>query len=366
MDKLDKFSNRPIKTYEIVRVSALLLLLIIVAVVTLSASVTDAFAEDVTADNSGSSFIVIEKDSGRVLAGNNINIRMEPASTTKILTAICVLENCNIDDFIVIPKSAENTDGSSIYLKCGEKWKIRDLLYGLMLRSGNDAAVALTSIFGSETDFTELMNMTAIKCGAYYSHFANPHGLPDNNHYTTAYDLGMITAYAYKNEEFKKIVSTEHYYYDYNGERRCFINKNKLLSQFDGANGVKTGYTKRAGRCLVFGAERNGMQLISVVLNEPNMWQKSANLLEEYFTRYAIRRILSKEDFKAVTVDGKEVFVHTLNDLNYPMTDDELDKIDITYTIRSYKKTLKSNTEIGTVNIKIANRLIFSEKVYTI
>lgn len=366
MDQSHKFGNRPSKTYEIVRLTALLLLFLIVSVVALSASVTDAFAEDVTTNNSGSSFIVIEKNSGRILAGNNINLRMEPASTTKIMTAICVLENCNIDDYISIPKSAENTDGSSIYLKCGEKWKIKDLLYGLMLRSGNDSAVALSSIFGGEKEFAKLMNLTAIKCGAYYSHFTNPHGLPDDDHYTTAYDLAMITAYAYKNEEFKKIVSTTHYYYDYNGERRCFVNKNKLLNQFEGANGVKTGYTKRAGRCLVFGAERNDMQLISVVLNEPNMWQKSAYLLEEYFTRYAIRRILSKEDFKEVNVDGKAVFVHTVNDLCYPMTEDELNEIDISYTIRSNQKILKSNTEIGTVNIKIANRLIFSEKVYTI
>lgn len=366
MDKSNKFGNRSIKAYQIIRAVALLVLVLIVAFVAMSASATNASADSITTDSSGSSFIVIEKDSGRILIGNNISTRMEPASTTKILTAICVIENCNIDNYIVIPKVAENTEGSSIYLKCGEKWKIKDLLYGLMLRSGNDAAVALSSIFGGEKEFAELMNLTAIKCGAYYSHFVNPHGLPDNQHYTTAYDLAMITAYAYKNDEFKNIVATEHYYYDYNSERRCFVNKNKLLNQFKGANGVKTGYTKRAGRCLVFGAERNGMQLISVVLNEPNMWQKSANLLEEYFTRYAIRQVLSKEDFKAVTVNGKTVFVHTLNDLCYPMTDDELDKIDISYTIRSNQKMLRSNTEIGTVNIKIANRLIFSEKVYTI
>lgn len=319
-----------------------------------------------TAVSLGSSFIVMEATSSRVLDGYRIHAKMEPASTTKILTAICVLENMDTEQTIEIPKSATLAEGSSIYLKEGEKWKVIDLLYGLMLRSGNDSAEALASGLGGKEKFANLMNLTAIKAGAYNSNFTNPHGLHDENHYTTAYDLAKITAYAYSNEDFVKIVSSQKHYYDYKGERRCFLNKNKMLALYDGANGVKTGYTKDSGRCLVTGAKRNQMQLISVVLNEPDMWQKSANVLEKAFEKYSLVKLISTEDIKRMECCGKEITVHTNKDLFYPLTAEECDLLEFEYNIKSNTKNIKPHTEIGSVFIKLRNRLIFNEKVYTI
>lgn len=313
----------------------------------------------------GNSYIVMEASTGRVLDGYRIHAKMEPASTTKILTAICVLENTDIDKVIEIPKKATLAEGSSIYLKEGEKWKISDLLYGLMLRSGNDSAEALAYSLGGIEEFARKMNLTAIKAGAYDSNFTNPHGLHDENHYTTAYDLAKITAYAYNNEEFVKIVSSKKHYYYYNGERRCFLNKNKMLSLYDGANGVKTGYTKDSGRCLVTGAKRNNMQLISVVLSEPNMWQKSADILETAFSEFSLTKVLSSENSKEVSVGGKTVKVHIDKDLYYPLRKDEAESLEFEYNVAGVRDK-RNNVEVGSVLIKLRNRLIFNEKLYTI
>ena len=175
-----------------------------------------------------SSYVVLEADSLRVLYSSNSNVKMEPASTTKILTAICVIENSDVDKIITIPKQAVGVEGSSIYLKEGEKFKIVDLLYGLMMRSGNDAAVALAlSVSGSLEKFALLMRDTAFKIGAYNSNFVNPHGLHHDEHYTTAEDLAKITAYAYKLPLFKEIVSSKTHYFERDGKRECFVNKNK-------------------------------------------------------------------------------------------------------------------------------------------
>lgn len=375
MEQPNQFGNGSFQNRKIAFVIfGVLSILVIAGVILLSFIVqTPKYKEKKSEDSNtqtavslGSSFIVMEATSSRVLDGYRIHAKMEPASTTKILTAICVLENMDTEQIIEIPKSATLAEGSSIYLKEREKWKVSDLLYGLMLRSGNDSAEALAWSLGGKEKFANLMNLTAIKAGAYNSNFTNPHGLHDENHYTTAYDLAKITAYAYSNEEFVKIVSSQKHYYDYNGERRCFLNKNKMLALYDGANGVKTGYTKDSGRCLVTGAKRNQMQLISVVLNEPDMWQKSANILEKAFEKYSLVRLISTEDIKRTTCCGKEMEVHTNKDLFYPLTWEECNLLEFEYNIKSNTKNVKPHTEIGSVFIKLRNRLIFNEKVYTI
>ena len=195
---------------------------------------------------------VVEVTSGRLLFAENEDTELPPASTTKILTALIIVEDCDLDTVIEVPKDAAGTEGSSVYLEAGEKLTVRDLLYGLMLRSGNDCAVTLALHHsGSISAFAEHMNERAAELGAKHSHFANPHGLPVEGHYTTAHDLALIAAAAVRNETFSEIVGTEKYTAPDGGcgYARVWQNKNKMLYSYEGADGVKTGYTKEAGRC---------------------------------------------------------------------------------------------------------------------
>ena len=231
-----------------------------------------------------SAYAVIDVDSKEIIMSENADEPLPIASTTKILTALTVIENVfDLDEEVTIPVAACGIEGSSIYLTPGERLSYRDLLYGLMLRSGNDAAVALAVLTGGSVDsFVKLMNETARKYGAVNSNFANPHGLDDEKHKVTARDLALISAYAMDNDTFKEIVSAK--YYKTSGDIvRYMKNKNKMLFNYEGADGVKTGYTKKSGRCLVASAERNGRRFVSVVINRYNMWQDSENLLNKAF-----------------------------------------------------------------------------------
>ena len=230
----------------------------------------------------GKAECVVELKTGRILHEKDADLRLPMASTTKILTAITVLECCeNLEEEITIPQDAVGIEGSSVYLQYGDKYTIEDLLYGLMLRSGNDCATALALHFAVEvSSFCVKMNMVAQKAGALNSHFENPHGLPCENHYTTARDLCYITRYAMQNEDFSRIVATKFY------EPRQWKNKNKLLAAYEGAIGVKTGYIKEAGRCLVSTARRGDVVLICTVLNCGPMYERSAELLDKAFALY--------------------------------------------------------------------------------
>ncbi len=244
---------------------------------------------EAAAANRGSSIVVMDADTGEILLNENGDTPMEIASTTKILTAITVIENADIFMTAPIPASAVGVEGSSIYLRQGEKWRVLDLLYGLMLRSGNDAAVALAEITsGSVEDFALLMNQTAQKAGAKNSHFTNPHGLHDERHLCSASDLAKITAYALKCPIFAEIVKTKTHraVKEDEGvtEEVTFYNKNKLLYSYPYAIGVKTGYTKHSGRCLVSAAEKEGRKLICVTLNVYDTYGVSKSLFEKYFS----------------------------------------------------------------------------------
>ncbi len=318
-----------------------------------------------------SATIVIEAESGRVLDAKNAQVRLPLASTTKILTAITVIENTDTAASVRIPKQAEGIEGSSIYLKEGERWKITDLLYGLMLRSGNDAAVALSyATSGSIEEFCALMNRTAVAAGAYNSHFTNPHGLDDAAHYTTAYDLAMITRYALKSELFCNIVSTKkHEYLDPSGKPSAFYNKNKMLNSFEGASGVKTGFTKLSGRCLVTSAKREDMQLISVVLNIYNMWHASAELLKLCYSKYDMVTLATKD---AVLTQAKlrynkgEVGVGVSRTLRYPLSEDEKQNIRYEYSTINNRISAEKHLYMGKVSIYHKNYLLFNEKLYSI
>ena len=324
------------------------------------------------------STIVMEVSTGRVLSSVNQDNKMYMASTTKILTAICVIENCNLDSSVTIKKEWCGIEGSSIYLKENEKLKVIDLLYGLMLRSGNDTAVSLACYCkGNINNFALLMNETAKKIGATNSNFVNPHGLHDDNHYTTAYDLAKITCYALKNDTFRKIVSTKNITIENSdGYRRVLINKNKMLSNYPDCIGVKTGYTKKAGRCLVSASNRNGMEVVCVVLNCPNMYEESCRLLDYANNNYQMKTLVSKSevlDFVPVknrknnfnTSGFIECAVSVLEDIILPLKRDEV--VNICYNIKkSLLAPIKSIEEVGEINIYSGNNLIFSQKVYTI
>ena len=320
--------------------------------------------------NRESGYCVIEQASGRVLYEYNKDARLEMASTTKIMTALVALETLDLDAQIRVDDRAIGVEGSSIYLRKNEIWTARDLLHGLMLRSGNDAAVALAiASCGSEEAFAVRMNETARKIGLEQTHFTNPHGLHDDEHYTTAYELAKLSAYAMSNPEFRAIVGAKVYKVAANETHpeHYFANKNKMLASFDGANGIKTGYTTHSGRCLVSAAERDGMQLIGVVLNCYDMWNQSAQMLENGFRNY--RNVKLGEAGKALFRVGEgehAAAVGLETDIVFPLRTDE--DLDFRFTIRPHKDLrlpLAQGQEIGRVEISRENRLLFSAKLIT-
>ena len=233
--------------------------------------------------------IVVDGITGRVLFEKNPDSRSLIASTTKIMTALVVCEQCNVLDRVRIPKEAVGIEGSSMYLQAGEILTVQELLYGLMLRSGNDAAVALAIYCGGTVEgFAELMNDKARNLGLHNTHFVNPNGLDAPDHYSTARDLAILGAYAMDNPIFYKTVSAK----NVRVGDRYLTNHNKLLWRLEGSDGIKTGYTKAAGRILVSSATRQGRRLIGVTVNAPDDWNDHVNLLEAGFTGFEIRRIV--------------------------------------------------------------------------
>lgn len=237
---------------------------------------------------------LIEASSGRLILGENERQRRPMASTTKIMTALLVLEGGeDLDTLITVDTQAAGTEGSSIYLKAGERISLQDLLYGLMMKSGNDAAVALAiHMAGSVEAFAARMNARAAALGLGDTHFVNPNGLHDPEHYTTAYDLCRLGAAAMERADFRELVSTQRYSTATGDRVRTFTTKNKVLTQVEGGCGVKTGYTKKAGRCLCFAARRAGMLLIGAVLNAPDMWNDAKKILDQGFAAYELHTFL--------------------------------------------------------------------------
>ncbi|MDR0384297.1 MAG: D-alanyl-D-alanine carboxypeptidase [Christensenellaceae bacterium] len=248
--------------------------------------------------SSAAAMTTIDVETGRVIFSKNMHKKMGMASTTKIVTALTVLENSkDIDIKFVVDDRSIGIEGSSIYLKKGDEYSTRELLYGLMLRSGNDAAVALAlSIADSVEEFCVLMNETARKYGAENSNFTNPHGLDDKGHYTTAYDLAILTAAALKNETFSDIVKTQSI--TVNGQ--VWVNKNRLLREDESFIGVKTGFTKKCGRCFVGAKEVDGRKAVCVVLNCGPMFEETKVLLNEAadIMREEIKEIKRQEAIK--------------------------------------------------------------------
>lgn len=283
---------------------------------------------------SAKSAVVVEATTGRILYQKNAHEKMPMASTTKIMTAIVAIENGNLNDTVEVGPNASGVEGSSIWLSAGEKMTLSDLLFGLMLASGNDAAVAIAEHIGGSVDaFIDMMNQKAREIGAYNTHFANPNGLPADNHYTTAYDLALISANAMQNKMFCEIVKTQYKTLPWEGHEwnRVVKNKNKILWSYEGGNGVKTGFTKEAGRCLSAAAQREGMQLVSVVLSAPDMFNDCMALMDYGFDNYDNSLVVKAGELvgEISVKDGVEDSfpVYTMEDIYYPLTKEEIEKL---------------------------------------
>ena len=335
-----------------------------------------AMAEKEEKLTTAESMITVEANSGRVLYSKDENKRLPMASTTKIITAIVAIENCkDLDTKYEIPKEAVGIEGSSIYLRKGEHLSIRELLYGLMLNSGNDSAVAIAILVGGSLDkFVKMMNKFCLNLELNNTNIVTVNGLHDDNHYTTASDLAKVTSYALKNETFAEIVATKDKTISgesVKGGYRYLKNKNKLLKMVDGADGVKTGYTLKAGRCFVGSATRNNMHIVCVVLNCVPMFEECSNLMEKAFKEYSMYKLISKGELSETQIkNGKKtqnIPVILKDDIYYPFTHEEMKKFTANLCINeNLTLPLTENTEIGTLEIKLENNLIFSQKLYTI
>ena len=311
-----------------------------------------------SASTTAKSAVLMEVQSGRVLFEHNKNKKLPMASCTKIMTALLAVENGDLDKQIEVPPEACGVEGSSIYLRPKEKITLKELVYGLMLQSGNDCAVAIAhEIAGNTENFATLMNKKARKLGAFNTNFVTPNGLHDENHYTTAYDLGLIACEAMKNKTFKTIVGTQSIKISNDGYeyKREIKNKNKLLKMMQGANGVKTGYTKKAGRCFVGSATRDGMSLVSVLLNCGPMFEEAQNLLEYGFEHFALRKIVPKNKIWTTFSQENKKMTYTCNEgFSFPLLKDgsEDDKISVETNVVGRK-----------LEIKFDNKLIFSSTI---
>ena len=261
-------------------------------------------------------YIVYDRISKSMIIGKNEDIKSAMASTTKIMTTIVILEKANLNEKVTVSAKAGGTGGSRLGLKRGDKASVRDLLYGLMLRSGNDAAVALAEhVGGSVKGFAKLMNEKAIELGLTNTHFITPHGLDDANHYTTALELAKLTDYAMDNETFAKIVGTKSTTIYINNQSRQINNTNELLGVLNGVVGVKTGFTNNAGRCLVTETKRNNMDIITIVLGadtKKDRTKDSVNLIEYTFSKYKMYNLeeqIIKEFNKWKNINEKRILI---------------------------------------------------------
>ena len=246
-------------------------------------------------ETSAKAACILDMQTGRVLFEHNMHARLPMASTTKVMTALLAIERGGAQETVVCSENAFGVSGTSIYLQQGETLTLEQMLLGLMLSSGNDAAVAIAEhIGGSVEAFAQMMNARAREIGAVNTHFVNPHGLPDENHYTTAYDLALITREAMANDTFRRLVSTRRASIPWAGRTydRQLTNKNRLLSDYPGATGVKTGFTSKAGRCLAFGASRDGLELVGALLFCSDWFDEAARLMDSCYAAYAMTRVL--------------------------------------------------------------------------
>ncbi|MGM8211657.1 D-alanyl-D-alanine carboxypeptidase family protein [Virgibacillus sp. W0430] len=315
---------------------------------------------DVSAKNA----ILMEQSTGRVLYEKQANEKQPIASITKVMTAIIAIESGKLNEDVTTSRRAIYTEGSSIYLEQGEKMKLEDLIYGLMLRSGNDAAVAISeSVGGSVEGFVQLMNEKAAWLGMTNTNFTNPHGLHDEAHYSTAYDMALLMQYAMNNEKFKEISSTSTYI----SESRSYgwKNKNKLLtSYYEYCTGGKTGFTKRSGRTLLTTAKKDALELIAVTLDAPDDWRDHIQMFEWGFKNYTLQPLQERGEiiYKINELKTKRTG-YVLDSLYYPLTDKEYANIDRRIILWSGKQ-LENERTTGKIVFSLDSKPVDETFIY--
>ncbi|WP_044340128.1 D-alanyl-D-alanine carboxypeptidase family protein [Rossellomorea aquimaris] len=298
--------------------------------------------------------ILMDQETGRILYEKDAHSQSRIASITKIMTAILAVESGKMDKDVTVSSNAAGTEGSSLYLKAGEKIKLEDLVYGLMLRSGNDAAVAIAEYVGGSLDgFVYMMNEKANEIGMENTHFSNPHGLDDHeDHYSTAYDMAVLTRYSMENELYKKIAGTKVHTAPNPEEKwdRKWKNKNRLLTElYKHSTGGKTGYTKRAKRTLVSTASKDGENLIAVTLNGPDDWNDHIGMFEYGFKQFDYRIVLEKGTIAKMEDEIYKDHAYLKRESVLTLQDDEVDDVKVEYKMLKPKEEWLKNKNVPEV-----------------
>ncbi len=301
----------------------------------------------------------MEEDTKRVLVSKNMNKKMLIASTTKIMTAIVAIESGKTNEMVKVTDKVLEAYGSAIYLSIGEKMKLEDMLYGLLMQSGNDAALMIADYLGGEEKFVKKMNEKAKEIGMKNTTFSNPHGLDEKTkNYSTSYDMALLMRYANSDPLFRKITGCKKHTVKTNEKTYVWANKNKLLYTYKYTTGGKTGYTDNAHRTLVTSASKGNMNLIVVTLNDGNDFQNHKELYEYGFNNYSMQKVFDKDK---MNLPNKNIYA--LDDYFYPITKSEKDLINVDYQIKE-KTNYSNNEEVGKAIIKLGNKVIHEEKLY--
>jgi D-alanyl-D-alanine carboxypeptidase (penicillin-binding protein 5/6) len=313
---------------------------------------------------------IIEMISGRQLYAYNADAQLPMASTTKVMTALLALENSQLTDKVTCSANAFGVPGTSIYLVRGETLTMEEMLQGLLLASGNDAAVAIAEhVGGTLRGFADMMNARAQELGATRTHFVNPHGLPAEGHYTTARDLAIIAREAMQNPVFRQIVSTQRASIPWEGkdQNRQLTTKNKLLTDYPGATGIKTGYTRAAGRCLVFGAVRDNLEVVGTVLGCPEWFDVAQTLLDDSFVSYRQVMLLEpKEKVRSIPVKRGvygAVDVQIRAPLAAPLRQEERPTVELVLP-DVLEAPLHANQSVGTIRLRAGNQVLCELPLY--
>ena len=309
------------------------------------------------------SAILMDSDSGRILYSKDIDTKRLIASTTKIMTGILAVESNKLNEIVKIKDDILKSYGSNIYISVGEEITLRDLVYGLMLRSGNDSAIAISSFVSKNTDdFVKLMNDKAKEIGMTNTYFCNPHGLDEKcENKSTARDMALLMSYAIKNKEFKKIVGTKRHIIKSNLKTYDWYNKNKLLTTYKYTTGGKTGFTEKARRTLVTSASKNNTNLVVVTLNDPNDFTTHKDLYEYGFNNYRKYLILSKKEFGFKNNYYDNLYINS--DIYYLLKKDEIDDIYVKYKLDKIEEP-KDRDKVGIVEIYIGNKKIITSDIF--
>ena len=351
------------KNDTLIYICIILITVLLFAMLSVYASATSKSTKSniFTKNISAKAATLYEPTSKKIIYSKNGEERLPMASTTKIMTAMVVVDNCNTKETVIIGPESVGVEGSSAYLSEGDEYTVLELLYALMLQSANDAATALAYyVAGGISDFSEMMNRKANDLGLENTHFINPHGLDAEDHYTTSNDLAIMSAELLENEILREIVSTYKKTFTYDERTRTYINHNKLLRLYADAAGVKTGFTKRSGRCLVGAAERDGMTFISVTLDAPSDWSDHTALLDFAFDSYEKIQLTAKGDYlqniNVVGGDKESVYISAKENLEVIKEKETTDIEEIISLPKYLIAPIKEGETVGRVTYKVGGR----------